>query len=320
MKPITFEQLDSEQQKRCNKLEKTIKSGVSHFVKVGMALAEIRESKLYRDRFKTFEAYCQNKWKFTRMRAHQLIEAADVSNSLPKNVKNNFTNIAQLNALGKAPKEQREELAQQVIENTRARQKRMTSTDVEAVVMPHVADAPGAAPDPAPAQPHTIEHGIGEHILRKPLAAAPITSTTDPAHPTPAIAQADAQSEAGERAEQTTGFTSTPAMTYGDAAITTVADALAFCASAPEPGGNWETAAQLLAKSVIALRAELALLNHSEPFQKPAQLLTELQKFKPRIPDTMPQKERAKYGETINRMVIWLMNPVGGKNNNPYAR
>jgi hypothetical protein len=32
------------------------------FVKVGLALARIRDARLYRAEFPTFEAYCQTKW------------------------------------------------------------------------------------------------------------------------------------------------------------------------------------------------------------------------------------------------------------------
>ena len=40
---------------------------------------EIRDSRLYRADFNTFEDYCRERWDFTRQRAHQLTEAAEVS-------------------------------------------------------------------------------------------------------------------------------------------------------------------------------------------------------------------------------------------------
>ena len=40
---------------------------------VGRALAMIRDEKLYREEFFTFEEYCQARWGFTRQRASQLI-------------------------------------------------------------------------------------------------------------------------------------------------------------------------------------------------------------------------------------------------------
>ena len=51
-------------------------------VTVGTALMEIRENRLYRSEFKTFEEYCQSKWGFNRRNAYQLIEAAGISSEM----------------------------------------------------------------------------------------------------------------------------------------------------------------------------------------------------------------------------------------------
>ena len=40
-----------------------------------MALAQIRERRLYRIEFQTFEAYCQAKWHCSRQKANRLIAA-----------------------------------------------------------------------------------------------------------------------------------------------------------------------------------------------------------------------------------------------------
>jgi len=64
-------------------LERVIADGLRTFVEVGRALAKIRDGKLYQgEGFKSFEAYCKERWDFTRMRAHQLIEAATVSENV----------------------------------------------------------------------------------------------------------------------------------------------------------------------------------------------------------------------------------------------
>jgi hypothetical protein len=63
--------------------ERTIEAGLATFVDVGQALAGIRDQRLYRlDGFDTFEGYCQERWGFSRVRAHQMIEAAQVSEAL----------------------------------------------------------------------------------------------------------------------------------------------------------------------------------------------------------------------------------------------
>ena len=69
---------------RLDTLETTIERGLNTFVEVGTALAEIRDSKLYRKSFGTFEDYCQERWGMSRIHAHRLMTSAGVvSNLLP---------------------------------------------------------------------------------------------------------------------------------------------------------------------------------------------------------------------------------------------
>ena len=70
--------------KRLIALEQTIEAGRKTFVEVGLALAEIRDTRLYRSDFDTFEAYCQKKWGWNSSRARQLIGAASVVEDLKK--------------------------------------------------------------------------------------------------------------------------------------------------------------------------------------------------------------------------------------------
>ena len=108
--------------------------------------------------------------------------------------------------------------------------------------------------------------------------------------------------------------------------IATVDDALAFCRTTDQPGGDWETAAMILAPEIArmkdALRQATAnveiLMAKSDPLAgkktiTPDQLLSELNKFKRFIPDDMPQLRREQYGAKLNEFVKWLMNPVKTK-------
>lgn len=63
-------------------LEQEIKDGLQHFVSVGNALARIRDKRLYREKFKTFEAYCGKTFRFTTGRARQLMRAAGVTDQV----------------------------------------------------------------------------------------------------------------------------------------------------------------------------------------------------------------------------------------------
>lgn len=52
------------------------------FYEVGCALAQIRDSELYKETYTTFEDYCKERWGMSRQRAYQLIKAAEVYDNL----------------------------------------------------------------------------------------------------------------------------------------------------------------------------------------------------------------------------------------------
>ena len=64
---------------RLEELEKTIARGQKTFVEVGLALAEIRDLRLYKREYGGFAEYCQAKWGWTKQHAYRLIEAAPVA-------------------------------------------------------------------------------------------------------------------------------------------------------------------------------------------------------------------------------------------------
>lgn len=76
------EKLDVTERTKFRKLESIVAEGISSFVVVGEALKEIRDGKLYREAYKTFEKYVDQKWGMARQRAYQLIDAADVKANL----------------------------------------------------------------------------------------------------------------------------------------------------------------------------------------------------------------------------------------------
>jgi hypothetical protein len=85
------ERLDTTERGRFRRLEATVAEGISSFVVVGEALKEIRDSKLYRESYKTFEKYVDEKWGLERRRAYQLIEASDTKANLCKILHKNET-------------------------------------------------------------------------------------------------------------------------------------------------------------------------------------------------------------------------------------
>lgn len=74
--------LNSLERTNLRRCEKTIERGCQTFVKVGSALMEIRDSKLYRETHTSFPAYCKDRWGFGDSRARQLIGAAETAKEL----------------------------------------------------------------------------------------------------------------------------------------------------------------------------------------------------------------------------------------------
>jgi hypothetical protein len=58
--------------------ETTIERGMQTFLEVGNALMTIRNNRLYRAEFGTFEDYCDERWQFSSTHAYRLIDAAAV--------------------------------------------------------------------------------------------------------------------------------------------------------------------------------------------------------------------------------------------------
>ena len=67
------------EQGRLAVLEDVVERGLQTFFEVGLALAEIRGERLYRETHATFEAYLQERWDLSRAHGYRMIEAAAVS-------------------------------------------------------------------------------------------------------------------------------------------------------------------------------------------------------------------------------------------------
>lgn len=67
--------------------EVVIYKGLSVFVEVGNALMRIRNGRLYREHYATFHDYCKSRWQFGGARAYQLIGAADIAQSLEREIR-----------------------------------------------------------------------------------------------------------------------------------------------------------------------------------------------------------------------------------------
>jgi hypothetical protein len=78
-------------------------------------LAEIRDARLYRAGFDTFEAYCREKRAFTKTYANNLIEGATVVKQLPSKITTIVVNEGQARELAKVEPAKRVEVLKEAI-------------------------------------------------------------------------------------------------------------------------------------------------------------------------------------------------------------
>lgn len=77
-----METLTTQEQNELAECEKIISRNLQAFREAGNALLKVRDSKLYRASFETFEIYCRTKWGFSRQHASNLLNAAESVNVL----------------------------------------------------------------------------------------------------------------------------------------------------------------------------------------------------------------------------------------------
>jgi hypothetical protein len=100
---------------RFAELEKTIRKSQGDYVTIGRALAEIQNSRFYKEQYNTFEEYCEKQWGFARQTAYDYIHAAGVHVRL---IVQNLPSFTQAIELSRLPFEQQEEVANKINFNT----------------------------------------------------------------------------------------------------------------------------------------------------------------------------------------------------------
>lgn len=100
--------------------EAVIERGMETFVEVGNALLTIRESKLYRATHATFDSYCRERWGWSRIRAHQLIDASKVVQEMGETLTmvNKPTTERQARPLVELPKAERADAWKEAVERS----------------------------------------------------------------------------------------------------------------------------------------------------------------------------------------------------------
>lgn len=107
-----------DERSRLFQLEETIRQGLNTFVDVGNALLEIRDKRLYRQEYSTFEDYCNKQWNMARRTAYQLIDAAEVVENVRNCAQILPTNESQARPLASLEPEEQVEAWKRVITST----------------------------------------------------------------------------------------------------------------------------------------------------------------------------------------------------------
>jgi hypothetical protein len=146
--------------------ERTIQQGLGTFREVGQALMAIRDGRLYRGEFKTFEAYCKDRWSFSRPRAYELINAAETCEAVSA-VADKPTSERQVRPLSKLPKESRAEAWEEAVDRAPVvnGQPKVTAKIVEKVVAERIVVSPLDA-SPMFTQLRGIDRERAESVFR----------------------------------------------------------------------------------------------------------------------------------------------------------
>lgn len=98
--------------------EAVIERGIKTFYEVGLALADIRNRKLYRADYGTFEEYAEKRWQMSRPRAYELMAAAEVVSAMADTDVPAPANERQARELGRVPEPERTEVWRETVERT----------------------------------------------------------------------------------------------------------------------------------------------------------------------------------------------------------
>jgi len=112
--------------------EVVVERGLATFVEVGEALAGIRDGRLYRAEYATFEDYCQQRWGLAWRTAYRLMDAAAVVGNLSHGTEMLPTNERQTRPLTSLPPDVQREVWARAVET--APDSKVTAAHVERVV------------------------------------------------------------------------------------------------------------------------------------------------------------------------------------------
>lgn len=177
--------------------EQRIERGLKTFIDVGQALAEIRDSRLYKGSHETFEAYCQERWGFTDRRARQIMEAAEIGTMVP------VENERQARALASVPESERADVLREAAEraNGKATAKAISEVAKERTAPAEPEHPPTPGPVDAAVRPPADPGATPAPVVDNSTAAsaAPPREPATPPPPGSPATWTDEQREANQR-------------------------------------------------------------------------------------------------------------------------
>jgi hypothetical protein len=105
---------------RLEELEKLIAKGQKTFVEVGLALAEIRDLRLYKREYASFREYCQKKWGWEKRYTQYVIAGAEAVRSLPEKTRTLVHHETAARELAKVEPGQRAGVVQAIVDQGKA--------------------------------------------------------------------------------------------------------------------------------------------------------------------------------------------------------
>jgi hypothetical protein len=105
---------------RLEELEKTIARGKKTFVEVGLALAEIRDLRLYKREYGSFSEYCQKKWGWEKRYTQYVIAGAAAVKSLPEETRTLVHHETAARELAKVEPDQRAAVVQTIVDEEKS--------------------------------------------------------------------------------------------------------------------------------------------------------------------------------------------------------
>lgn len=141
------------------KYESVINRGLKTFADVGNALLAIRDGRLYREQYATFEEYCREKWGLRQSRAYQLMDSAKLTNQLKSSTMVELpTNERQARPLAKLPPEEQPGAWQAATEKAKDAGRKVTAVDVATEVKIRKGELPKDPLD------NRIEGNVGKYF------------------------------------------------------------------------------------------------------------------------------------------------------------